>query len=234
MGRTLNVTVHSAKGLINADADEGGTSDPFVIICFDGKVSQELARTETASDTTSPEWEEIFDLDVTSHIKQAIDETGEEPQKLTFCVYDGDETESEPLGIARLDFSDLVKTGQFDGPLTVDDGEGYVNVTVRMSRVKIGSMLKENAAVSIAGGVAGVAALGALSAYLYKRHEKKKEKLVEQDSETTRTGIAYGANVDDEDDDEEDKDNFKKWWQMDDEDGGEDDDNRWGNIDEDE
>lgn len=231
MGRTIHVTVHSAEGLTNADAAEGGQSDPFVVVCFDGNVSQELARTETVSNSSSPEWEQSFDLDVTSAIQNVIDETGEEPQNFTFCVYDGDVSEAEPLGMASLDFSDLVKAGKFSGPLTVDGGDGSINVTVEMKRVKIGSMLKDNAALSIAGGVAGVAALGALSAYLYKRYEKKKEKLAEDENvDSTRTGIVYGANIDDDGDDEEDKDNFKKWWEMDDEEDDDDDENRWGQV----
>lgn len=233
MGRTIHITVHSAQGLINADADEGGQSDPFVVICFDANVNKEIARTETASDTSSPEWNQSFEVDITKHIETVIEETGDEPEKLTFCVYDGDVSEAQPLGMASLDFSDLVKAGKYEGELPVEEGgEGSISVTVEMKKVKIGSMLKENAALSIAGGVVGVAALGALSAYLYKRYENKKVKNEErEDVDDPRTGIVYGANVDDDDDDEEDKGNFKKWWEMDDEEEEDDDENRWGDLD---
>lgn len=218
---------------MNADADEGGESDPFVVICFDANVNEEIARTETASDTSSPEWDQSFEVDITKHIENVVEETGEEPQKLTFCVFDGDVSEAQPLGMASLDFSDLVKAGKYEGSLSVDDGgEGSISVTVEMKKVKISSMLKDNAAVTIAGGVAGVAALSALGAYLYKRHENKKAKLEErEDVDDTRTGIAYGANIDDDDDDEEDKGNLKKWWQMDDEEEEDEDENRWSQLD---
>lgn len=233
MGRTIHITVHSAQGLINADADEGGQSDPFVVICFDANVHKEIARTETASDTSSPEWDQSFEIDITKHIETVIEETGEEPEKLTFCVYDGDVSEAQPLGMASLDFSDLVKAGKYEGALPVEEGgEGSISVTVEMKKVKLASMLKDNAAVTIAGGVVGVAALGALSAYLYKRYEKKKAKLEEQeDVDIARTGIAYGADVDDDDDDEEERGNFKKWWEMDDEGDDDEEENRWGEVD---
>lgn len=229
MGRTLNVTVHSARDLLNAD--EVGETDAFVLICFDNKVEQELKRTETIQETTNPEWDESFEIDITSIMESTIEETGEEPKMLTFCVYDGDEGESEPLGVAGIDFSELVKTGKFEGDLEVFQGQGTIKVTVELKRVKIGSMLKESTALKVAGGVAGVAALGAVGAYLYKRYETKKEKLGDAEGDDANTGIAYGANVDDDDDDEEDRDAMKNWWEMDDEEEDDDDEQRWGEVD---
>lgn len=233
MGRSLTITVVSARDLRNADAEEGGESDPFVIVCFDNKTDQELGRTETASDTSNPEWDHTFEVDVTSHIEKTIEDTGKEPQMLTFCVYDGDEGSSEPLGVAGLSFSQLVKKGKVEDELPVFMGNGFVSVKVSMKKVKIGSMLKDDAAVKIAGGVAGAAALGVLGTYLYKRYQKKKEKIAEKEEEDIpRTGIAYGANIEDDDDDEEDRDTMRKWWEMDDEDEEDDEQNRWTTVDE--
>lgn len=220
---------------MNADGEELGQTDAFCVVCFDGNVSQELGRTEIAPETANPEWEHTFEVDVSKHIETVVEETGSEPEKLTFCLYDGDEGSVEPLGIAGVDFSDLVKEGKFEGDLPVIQGSGIVSVSVEMKKVKIGSMFKEDAALKIAGGVAGAAALGALGTYLFKRHEKKKQKLAEEQGEAgegegdenIRTGISYGANIDDDDDDEEDKDNLKKWWEMDDEADDDEDENRW-------
>lgn len=233
MGRTINITIHSARELMNADGDELGQTDAFVIVCFDGNVSQELGRTEIAPETSNPEWEHTFEVDVSKHIETIVEETGAEPEKLTFCLYDGDETSVDPLGYSGVDFSDLVKEGKFEGDLPIVQGSGIINVSVEMKKVRIGSMFKEDAALKIAGGVAGAAALGALGTYLFKRHEKKKQKIVEEEGEvegeedTVRTGLAYGANIDDDDDDEEDKDNLKKWWEMDDEAEDDEEENRW-------
>lgn len=228
MGRTLNITIHSARELLNADGDELGQTDAFVVVCFDGDVNHELGRTEIAPETTNPEWEYTFEADVSKQIETIVEETGAEPEKLTFCLYDGDETQVEPLGIAGVDFSDLVKEGKFDGDLPIVQGSGIISVTVEMKKAKIGSMFKDSAALKIAGGVAGVAALGALGAYLYKRQEKKKAKISEAEGEeNVRTGLEYGANVDDDDDDDEDKDNLKKWWEMDDEAEDDEPENRW-------
>lgn len=231
MGRTINISINSARDLRNADEDQGGQSDPYVIVCFDKNVEQELCRTRVASETLCPEWNETFDVDITKHIQTVVDETGEEPQKITFCVYDGDVTENEALGIAAVSFDELVKKGKVGGDLEVVDGTGIVNASVKMHKVKISSMLKDNAAVKIAGGVVGVAAVSALGAYMYKRYQTKKDKLAEEEGEDEpRTGIVYGANVDDDDDDEEDKDNLKKWWEMDDEEDEDEEENRWTGI----
>lgn len=231
MGRNLKITVTSARNLRNADEDEGGESDPFVVICFDNNVSQELGRTEVAPDTANPEWNHECEVDVSSPIKDIVKETGEEPKMITFCVYDGDADASEPLGVAGINFAELVKSGKFEGELPVFQGSGYITVAVEMKKVKISSMLKENAALHIAGGVAGGAALGALGLYLFNRYEKKKQKLAEGEEDPARTGMAYGANVDDDDDEEEDKDNMKKWWEMDDEEEGDEDENKWSTVD---
>lgn len=235
MGRSLSITVESARDLRNADADEGGESDPYVIICLDNNTEQELGRTETASDTSNPEWNYSFDVDVTSHIERAIEQTGKEPQMLTFCVYDGDEGSSEALGVAGISFGDLVKNGKYEGEIPVFMGNGFVTVKVSMKKVKIGSMLKDNTALKVAGGVAGVAALGALGTFIYQKYEKKKQKLNEDEGvEDTRTGFAYGANIDDDDDDEEERGTMKPWYEMEDADDDTEEDNRWTNLADDE
>lgn len=233
MGRTLNISVNSARGLYNADADEGGHSDPYVIVCFDQNVEQELCRTQTVSETCDPEWNESFEVEVTEHVQRVVEETGSEPEAITFCVFDGDAGESEALGVASVRFADLVKKGRVGGDeLEVVSGTGSIDAVVEMRKVKISSMLKDNAAVKIAGGVVGVAAAGALGVYLYNRYQKKKEKLEERGEEGEKTGIVYGANIDDEEDDEEEKGNLKRWWEMDDEDEEDDEENRWTSIDE--
>lgn len=230
MGRSLKIAINSAHDLRNADEDEGGESDPYVIVCFDNKVDQELCRTKTAEDTSSPEWNETFDVDVTKHIETVIEETGEEPKTITFCVYDGDADGSEPLGVAGIPFEDLVRKGKIEGDLDVYQGSGVINASVEMKKVKIGSMLTQDAAVKIAGGVAGVAALGAIGGYLYTKHKKKKDKLQEREGEDAEvnTGLVYGYDVEDEEEDDEEKGHMKKWWEMEDEDEEEDEEeNRW-------
>lgn len=229
MGRKLSITVRKATGLNNADADEGGISDPFVIVCFDNKVDQELGRTDPAPDTTDPVWNHTFDVDVSDHIKSAVEATGEEPKMITFCVYDHDAGEAEPLGVAGVAFGDLVKTGKWEGETPVYMGRGSVDVEVTMKKAKMTSMLKDNAAV-IGGGALGAAAVGGLGYYLFNRYKKKKtaeeENEVEEGS-ARAGGMQYGYNVDDDDDDEEERDTMKKWWEMDDEDDDEEEENRW-------
>lgn len=218
MGRSLAITVVSARELRNADAEEGGQSDPFVIVCFDNKVNQELGRTDTVEDSDCPEWNHSFEVDVTPHMEKAIEEDGEEPKMLTFCVYDGDAESSEPLGVSGISFSSLLKTGKYEGELPVFLGSGFITVSVSMKKVKKDSMLKSDAALKIAGGVAGAAAAAGLGYWLYNRYQKKKEKqeeaeeAEEAEEDTPRTGFAYGANIDDDDDDEEDKENMKQWY----------------------
>lgn len=249
MGRTLTITVRSGSDLTTADGEELAVGS-FVVVCFDGDVSRELGRTEVSSETSSPEWEHTFDAEVTPSIEAIVEETGSEPEKLTFCLYTSSEeddvevTQREPLGIAGVDFSDLLKAGGYDGELSLSRGEGgsgSLSVSVQMKKVRIGSMLQENAALKIAGGVAGVAALGALGTYLYKKHQRKKDKLAEEQGEgeegaTPRTGVEYGANILDEDDEEEGEegitpDGMKPWYEMDDEQDEDEEENRWGDVD---
>lgn len=232
MGRTLTVTVHSARDLRNTDVDEGGISDPFVLVCFDNKIDQELGRTPTVEDTVDPVWNHKFDVDITSHIQTAVDEGKEEPEMITFCVYDGDAGASEAIGVAGISFKDLVKQGKIEEQeCPVFLGTGAVTVSVSLNKVKKSSMLTDNAAVKIAGGVAGAAAVGALGVYLYGRYQKKKEKAEEAEEDGARTGMAYGYHEDDDDDEEEDRGNIKKWWEMDDDDG-EDEEDRWNDDEE--
>lgn len=231
MGRTLTFTIHSASNLTTSDGEELA-GEPFLIVCFDGEVSRELGRTEPASDMSNPEWEHTFDTDVTSQIETIVEETGSEPDRLTFCVYDGDETEREAIGQASLDLSDLLKSGGYEGDLELSGGNGTVNVAVEMRKARVSSMMTENAALKIAGGVAGAAALGALGTYLYKKHQKKKQQLEDDEGvDDTRTGVAYGApNFNDVDDDEEDEDirkGVKPWYEMDDVQDDDDDEERW-------
>lgn len=56
MGRTLIVVVLSASGLLNADTEEEGLSDPFALVSFDGKVEMEFGRTPTVENTLEPSW----------------------------------------------------------------------------------------------------------------------------------------------------------------------------------
>ncbi|KAI0560996.1 hypothetical protein FGB62_95g098 [Gracilaria domingensis] len=235
----LSVTVHSARDLRNADEAEGGQSDPFVLICFDNKTDQELGRTPTVENSDSPTWDYEMEVDVAKHVQTAVDEGLEEPKMITFCVYDSDETESEPLGVAGVSFSELVKKGKIkEQELPVFLGEGSITVSLGLKKVKKNSMLTDDGMLKIAGGVAGVAALGLAGGYLYNRYQKKKERAEEMDGEEVvfgedgvkSTGLSYGYNEDSDDDDEEGKGQIKRWWQMEDENDDDDDDNRWGDA----
>lgn len=228
MGRTLSITVHCARDLHNADADEGGISDPYVIVCFDNETDKELGRTPTVDNTVDPTWDHSFDVDITSHIEKLVEEGKDEPKMVTFCVYDGDAGESEVLGVAGLSFKDLCKKGNVEKEeLEVFLGTGVITVSAGLKKVSKSSMINSDAAVKIAGGVAGAAAIGALGAYLYGRQQKKKEKLDAGEEEDKRTGMAYGFFEDSSSDEEEEKGQVKKWWQMDDAGEDEDEENVW-------
>lgn len=238
MSRILTITVHSARDLRNADADEGGQSDPFVLVCFDNKTTQELGRTPTVPNCESPSWEHELQVDVAKHVRTAVEDEGlPEPNMITFCVYDADESDMEPLGVAGIAFSELVKKGSIkERELPVFLGQGFVTVSLKLKKVKKSSMLTNDAMLKIGGGVVGAAALGASAAYLFNRYQKKKDKLQEAEPEgelegefdRERTGLAFGYNEDSDDDDEENKGNIKKWWQMEDENEDDDDEERWG------
>ncbi|CAN8074818.1 unnamed protein product [Agarophyton chilense] len=238
----LTITVHSARDLRNADAEEGGSSDAFVLVCFDNKTDQELGRTATVENSQNPTWEHEMQVDVAKHVQSVVDDGLDEPKMITFCVYDADESESEPLGVAGLSFSELVKKGKIkEQELPVFLGEGFVTVSVALKKVKKSSMLTDDGMLKVAGGVVGVAALGVAGGYLFQRYQKKKERLAEEEEaaaevvydgegDAGRTGLAFGYNEDSDEEEEDKKGDIKKWWQMEDENDDDDDDNRWGDA----
>lgn len=194
MGRKIHVAIKSAKGLKNPDGG-GDIADPFVVICFDSKVSQELGRTKVVPNTQNPTWNYKEEIDVSSAIKKLVESGNGEPKMLTFCVYDADTDKARPLGIAGISFQELNKLGEKEGDFPVFYGTGSVNAHVKMKKKSDKDWAK------VAGGVAvGATALGIAGALLYNKDKKKKEGENGEGSSSKEDGKGK-SNL------------LKKWWE---------------------
>jgi len=100
LGR-LNVSVFSASGLASSDGFFQGKADPYVIFTLDGK---ELGRTNVASNSSEPKWNEIFSYQV--------DGTYED---FAFHVLDKDMDEDDHLGVAVISAKNLYKKRVVEG-----------------------------------------------------------------------------------------------------------------------
>lgn len=218
-GRKLTVNIISAEGLANADGHyPGDVSDPFVICCFDGNISHELCRTKMIENSLNPVWDETFEIDISSEMSRQVGQGLPEPKYLTFFIYDGDVTTSQPLGSAGVLFKDLLRRGEMKGNFPIINGTGVLRLAVSMKRAKSSSMLSASTLAKVGGGVAvGAAAAGLVAAYLTRKEKKKQKKMGHDRAYGGGWGsgpsINYGYHSGDSSSDEG---GFKPWWDMDD------------------
>lgn len=104
---SLSLTVHQANGI--RAADRGGTSDPFVIVWFDGHESLTKAETSIKKKTLAPTWNETLLLQVPSG--QSLGTTKPLPT-LVVSVFDDDRLGKDFLGQVRVPPEVWGKTGE--------------------------------------------------------------------------------------------------------------------------
>ncbi|CAG9823458.1 unnamed protein product [Phaedon cochleariae] len=105
----LRVHVIEAKNLLRKDLTitGKGKSDPYAILV----VGDQTSRTETISCTVNPKWDYWCEFII-------LEFTG---QEIHVTLWDEDATEDEFLGRVNIDISRLIKAGQSDLWLTLDD-----------------------------------------------------------------------------------------------------------------
>ncbi len=94
---SLSLTVHQANGI--RAADRGGTSDPFVIVWFDGHEALTKAETSIKKKTLAPTWNETLLLQVPRGRGLG---TTEPLPSLVVSVFDDDRLGKDFLGEARV------------------------------------------------------------------------------------------------------------------------------------
>lgn len=183
MGVALNVQILSAS-------DVGGVY-PFVVVCFDGDVNNELYKTEATTGGHTATWNHTFELDLTTNIKALVAAGRPEPSYLTFFLFDTGTPGVPPLGSAGVLLATVRDKGRAQGDFPVVNGSGTLRLIVTSEKTNRGrfGFLSANAgsgdpaedddkfgnAAKIAGITAGVAALGAGIGYAVHHNKKKKQ-----------------------------------------------------------
>jgi hypothetical protein len=180
--RKISVLIKSAAEL----SSQNRNSNPYVLICVNGNVSNVVAKTKPAKGSSSnPIWNETFKL-----TKEELFITGAPPSTLSFYVMDGDTTALGNVSIPFEKISD--KDTPVDGAFPLSQGAGQLSITVA-TRSDIASMISGNYGTIAMGAAAALATAGlaALAVHEVNDYRENKEKL--KHDETGRPASATGG-----------------------------------------
>lgn len=183
---------------------------PFVVVCFDGDVNNEVHKSEAAVGGETCTWNSAFDLDLTVQIKNLVAAGHAEPTYLTFFLFDTGQTGIPSLGSAGVLLSTVQEHGIAQGDFPVVNGTGTINITVSSTKYKSDeeqSWYQTNTAKIAAGtGVAALAA-GVAGLTFNQIRKKKKKKTEEEDQQPLQGGTrSLPAPEEEEDSDREEED----------------------------
>lgn len=169
----LKVDVQIVSG-----SNVGGVS-PFVVVCFDNDLRNELYKSGMASGGRTCVWNETFSLDLTTTMKNALADGKSEPTYLTFNVFDGGVPGMPALGSAGVKLASVRDEGFASGDFPIVNGTGTLALVVGPAPdSKKGSWLRSDKA-KVAGAV-GAVGVGALAIGLTARHYHNKKKAKSQ------------------------------------------------------
>lgn len=220
--RSLIIGVHSASGLKNRKSRiPGAVSDPYVIVCLDGRTTVALAQTEVAKNTLNPVWQSSFHVDVGRAVKRA---GGRTPRVLSFVVCDAGAGfgSKRQMGVGHVPFSKIIGDDVLvESEISVDTG-GSLSVTVASrSEAKTSNVVKPSKtknrkngelAAAALGGAGAAALAGAAVNEVLKKKKKKKSHF--GGGSSSRYGYGY-----DSDEDQDWRRREEAWWAQDSDDG---------------
>lgn len=191
MGVSLNVEILSAS--------EVGGVYPFVVVCFDGDIDNEIYKTEATVGGQNATWNHSFQLDLTTNIKAIVAANRPEPSYLTFFLFDTGAQGVPSLGSAGVLLSTVRERGRAQGDFPIVNGTGTLRLVVTSEKTKAGRFglgggtgdpeeddEKFGHAAKVAGITAGVAALSAAGiGYAVHHNKKKKDKDGEDDNNSS-------------------------------------------------
>ena len=167
MGLVMKINIVSAAGV--------GGLYPFVVVCFDGDISNELYKTEATTGGKSAVWNHEHQLDLTANVKALVAAGKPEPTYLTFFVFDTGAPGVPALGSAGVLLETVRDKDKAQGDFPIVNGSGSLRIIVTADKTGHGPS-NWSTKKKIAGGV-GVAAVGAgLTALAVNHHKKKKKK----------------------------------------------------------
>lgn len=159
--------------------DIGGQS-PFVVVGLDKHLKPELYKTTAAPGTGSGSggqctWNEVFELDLTTAMKNVLADGHPEPTYITFNIFDAGVQGFPSLGSAGVLLESIKAKGSVEGEFPVVNGTGSLALSVGPPSSKRGWVHSDGAKKA---GIAGAVGVGIVAAGLTARHfiNKKKEK----------------------------------------------------------
>lgn len=165
----LNVEVQIKSG-----TNIGGVS-PFVVVCFDNDLSNELYKSGAASGGRKCVWDERFTLDLTTAMKNAVADGRPEPSYLTFNVFDAGVPGMPSLGSAGVMLATVRDQGVAQGDFPIVNGMGTIALVVGQGPESDKKGWVHSDAAKVAG-IAGAVGVGALALGLTARHYNNKKK----------------------------------------------------------
>lgn len=179
MGVAINIQIVSATGV-------GGVF-PFVVVCFDGGVEDELYKTDAvATSGGAATWNHNFALDLTSNIKAVVANGRPEPTYITFFIFDTGTPGVPALGSAGVLLATVKEHGRAQGDFPVVNGTGSLRLKVTSDKTKksatqeghnrFGMTDQQSHQAKVAAGAVGATALAAGLAGLAVHHKKKKKR----------------------------------------------------------
>ncbi|CAN8064974.1 unnamed protein product [Agarophyton chilense] len=151
---------------------------PFVVVCFDGNISEELHKTPAATvDGNVARWNDTFELDLGTHMKAVAADGRPEPKYLTFFVFDTGVPGVPSLGSAGVLLATVHERGKAHGDFQVVNGTGSLSLAVVSEKEQKEGFLHSEKAKTAGkvGGAAAALGLGALAVHKYRKHKKEKE-----------------------------------------------------------
>lgn len=167
-----NVEIVSANGV--------GGKNPFVVVCLDEDIDNELYKSASTYGGRIAKWNENFDLDLALTTKNHIADGKPEPSYLTFFLYDAGTPGYPSLGSAGVLLKTLHSNQIAEGDFPIINGNGgTLTLRVKADKEK-NKWLSSNTAKYTAAGALGVGAITAAGLTAYAVRQKKKKKQAEE------------------------------------------------------
>ncbi|PXF47204.1 hypothetical protein BWQ96_02979 [Gracilariopsis chorda] len=161
---------------VTSGANLGGIY-PFVVVCFDGNVAQELHKTAAVRmEGNKATWNETFTIDLTTHMKNMAADGRGEPKYLTFFVFDTGAQDVPSLGSAGVLLDTVKEHGRAHGDFQMVNGTGSLSLAVLSEKADKEGFFQSDKGKTAAkvGGAAVAIGLGALAVHKYRKHRKQK------------------------------------------------------------
>lgn len=167
----LKLKIHIGKG-VDIGGDNIGRVNPFVVVCFDEHIDDEMYKSKSAGPGREHVWNESFTIDFTHEMKNALAAGYPEPTYITFNVFDANQPDVPSIGSAGVLISSIQEDGFAAGDFPVVNGTGFLTLAVGDPPKQgwIHSPAAKKAGLATAAGAA-VLAIG-----LTARHYRNKKK----------------------------------------------------------